>query len=610
MNDDTRAPQPSSPGAPDTQASPSRRASEQRNKLGPFFIAAAAIIAIVSLVAVLVTRPGLFSSRATYSTPGPLRASADKQVLRIVAVGPNAGDLDSLDPARIAYGSDYDKAQLVFPPLITLDDVGKPVDWAAQSHEMSDDGLTYTFHLRSGMRWSDGAPIDANTFAYSINRALDPCLASSIAYYLYNIEGAVQFNDATNCQAGPDGLTTTGTLIGKSIIVADLLTLKLILGAPAAYFLGALSYPTSWAVPRQLIDKYGQTKWTDHLADGSGLSGNLYKVTQWDHHGRFALGVNTAFWEQRPVIQTIEWTLYQTEDTAWADYQVGLGDVGFPPAHDLKNARALPGYHETPQLSVAYLRVNWALAPFDDVRVRNAFSLAIDRKAITTSIFKSGAIPTIHMVINGLPGYNPDLKNAAGDTGDKTVVANVAKAQELAKAYAADKCGGDFSKCTPIVYTFPNGRSTQSLLAQVLQQEWQTAFPGWPITLQGIDRSLELKTFSKLQIGWDGWGADYPDAQDFMTLLWTKDTQYNQSSVNVPAADALMKQADVSGDATGRLRQYQQAEQMLVDQGAFIAFEQPLSAYVVRPSAKLVKWGGNLLSVTGLATWQQAYIAA
>ncbi len=94
------------------------------------------------------------------------------------------------------------------------------------------------------------------------------------------------------------------------------------------------------------------------------------------------------------------------------------------------------------------------------------------------------------MVIKGLPGYNPDLKNAAGDTGDATIVANVAKASELAKAYAADKCSGDFSKCTPIVYTYANGSSTQLLLAQVLQQKWQTAFPGWNITLQGMDRSV------------------------------------------------------------------------------------------------------------------------
>ena len=92
--------------------------------------------------------------------------------------------MDSLDPGQIQFGFDYGMAQLIFPWLVTLDEKQQPVDWAAESHEISADGLTYTFHLRKGMAWSDGTPIDAATFAYSINRALDPCLASPVSYYL------------------------------------------------------------------------------------------------------------------------------------------------------------------------------------------------------------------------------------------------------------------------------------------------------------------------------------------------------------------------------------------------------------------------------------------
>jgi peptide/nickel transport system substrate-binding protein/oligopeptide transport system substrate-binding protein len=530
--------------------------------------------------------------------------------VQLLEGGTNALDIASLDPATIAYGSDYNRAQLVFPSLITLDDMSTPVDWAAQSHETSSEGLTYTFHLRSGMAWSDGAPINATTFAYSISRALDPCLASSVSSYLYNIKGAPAFNDAKNCAAGPDGLTTRGTLIGSSILVVDPLTLTLRLEKPEGYFLGELSYPTSWAVPKQLIDRYGQTKWTEHLADGAGFGGNLYKVTKWDHAGHFNLAANPAFWGQKPLVQKIEWTLYQSADTAWADYKVGLGDIGIPPPNELPQARTLPGYRETPTLSVYFLRVNWALPPFDDVRVRNAFSLAIDRKAVTTAVLNGGATPTMHMIIQGLPSYNPNLKNAAGDSGDKVNSANIPKAQELAQAYATDKCGGDFANCTPLVLAYFTNSPTANLLAQVFQQEWQTAFPGWPITLQGMDRQLEVETFAKLQIGLDGWAADYPDPQDFLSTLWAKDTPYNESSVDAPAATALMQQADVSSDAQGRLSQYQQAEQSLVDQGAFIAFAQPVFAWVVRPSAKLVKWRVNVQSVTGLSMWQQAYVVA
>jgi peptide/nickel transport system substrate-binding protein/oligopeptide transport system substrate-binding protein len=212
------------------------------------------------------------------------------------------------------------------------------------------------------------------------------------------------------------------------------------------------------------------------------------------------------------------------------------------------------------------------------------------------------------MNVQGLPGYNPDLKNAAGDSGDTTLSANVAKASELAKAYAADKCGGDFAKCPPIVYTYRNSSSTWQLLAQVLQQQWQTAFPGWPITLSGIDRSIELKTYGKLQIADESWGADYPDPQDFLSLLWTKPAQYNQTFVNVPAADALCDKADINPDPTSRYQQYQQAEQLWVDQGAFAAFGQRVYYSVVKNTISGMTVNGS--GTFSLSNWQTSYVKA
>jgi oligopeptide transport system substrate-binding protein len=565
---------------------------------------------IAGLVVIIGALAMLLSACGTSSTGGN-QAPPDKQIFKPLSGGPNAGDLDTLDPGQIQFGFDYDKAQMIFPALITLSDDLKPIDWAAKSHEISSDGLTYTFHLNSGMKWSDGTAIDANTFAYSISRSLDPCFASGVSYYNLNIVGGADYNGKT-CDAGTDGLDKTAktALIGKSIIVSDPLTLSVKIEAPAAYFLSEMSYPTFWGVPEQLINKYNQTEWIQHLADGSGFGGNIYKLTRWDHAGHLEFAVNDSFWGKKPIIQHVNYTLYKDVNTAWADYKSGVGDASGFPATELATAKALKGstYQEVTALSVSYLRVNWALAPFDDVRVRNAFSLAIDRKAIATNVAKGLANPTIHMGIKGLPGYNPDLKNAAGDSGDATVVANVAKASELAKAYATDKCGGDLSKCTPIVYNYPNGISTQLLLAQVLQQQWQTAFPGWPITLQGIDRSVELKTFSKLQIGWDGWGADYPDLQDFLTLLWSTDAQYNQSAVSVPAADTLMKAADINPDPAARLKQYQQAEQLLTDQGAYIAYSQPLNVQVVKNT--ISGWHQDASLEIALPTWQTSYVKA
>jgi peptide/nickel transport system substrate-binding protein/oligopeptide transport system substrate-binding protein len=373
-----------------------------------------------------------------------------------------------------------------------------------------------------------------------------------------------------------------------------------------------MTYPTYFAVPKQLIDKYGQTKWTDHLADGSGLGGSVYRLTRWDKAGHLEFTANDSFtWGKPAIIQHVNYTLYKDVNTEFADYKSGVGDVAsLFPAAEVTTAKSLRGstYHQSSQLGVQYIEENWALAPFDDVRVRNAFSLAIDRNAIATTVYKGLVLPTIHMMINGLPGYNPGLKNAAGDSGDKALSANVAKAQELAKAYAADKCGGDFSKCTPIVYTYRNNSSTWQLLAQVLQQQWQTAFPGWNITLQSIDRSIELKTYSRLQIADESWGADYPDSQDFLSLLWTKPAQYNQTFVNVPAADALCAKADINPNQTERYQQYQQAEQLWVDQGAFASFGQRVYYSVVKNTFSGMTVNGS--GTFSLSNWETSYVKA
>ena len=562
-------------------------------------------LSIAGLVVTIGTLALLLSACGTSSSGNSGHASKDKQVIKPQEIGPNAGDLATLDPALINFGVDYDHAQQIFPGLITLDNDLKTQDWAAQSHEVSSDGLTWTFHLRSGMKWSDGAAIDASTFAYSINRALDPCTGSDVASYLYNIKGAADFN-GTTCPTG--ATSSTDTLVGKSIVVADPLTLKLTLDAPAAYFLGTFSYPTSWAQPKQLIDQY-KDKWTDHLADGSGFGGNLFKVTKWDHAGHLEMAVNDNFWGQKPTIQKIQYTLYKDTGTAWAAYKAGEGDVGFPLAQEIDIAKTLKGstFNQIPQLAVSYLQPNWNIAPFDDVRVRNAFSLALDRTAIAHSVLKDTVQPSIHMVIQGLPGYNPDLKDAAGNSGNAALTANVAKAKELMTAYAAAKCGGDLAKCTPIVFTITANRPTTALIGQAMQQQWQTAFPGLPITIATIDRALQIKS-TTLMLTNSGWGADYPDPQDFTTLLVHKGASYNRGFVNVPEADALLDKADVSNDATGRLTQYQQAEQLFVTNGAWMTYAQPLQTYTVRNTVGDFRYSSSLQTTPD--QWQKVYIKA
>ena len=206
--------------------------------------------------------------------------------------------MNSLDPATAYYRTALQVTQLVFPSLVTLDAREQPVDWAAASHEMSGDGLTYTFHLRPNLRWSDGTTIYATTFAYSINRGLDPCLHSYSSFFLYlsAIKGSAQFyNEACPLNAS----SAPASLIGASLLTPDPLTLQILLDHPSGGFLTALTYPPAFAVPKHLVEKYRfGDEWVDHLAmaaDG-GFGGNLYKLTSLDDQGHITLTRNEAFW--------------------------------------------------------------------------------------------------------------------------------------------------------------------------------------------------------------------------------------------------------------------------------------------------------------------------
>ena len=391
-------------------------------------------------------------------TPDPKLPDA-QQVLRPLVSGANAGDIDTLDPGQIQFGFDYGMAQLIFPQLVTLDEQQHPIDWAAESHEISADGLTYTFHLHKGMTWADGTPIDAATFAYSINRALDPCLASPVAYYLYDLAGAQAFNSG-KCPSG--AIKSTATLIGSSIQTPDPLTLRLTLAHRAGYFLSALTFPTSWAVPQVLVERYG-AKWTDHLTENGPFGGNLYLLAKWQHTTSASPGLgsltferNERFWGKKPLLRSIEYTLYKDVAVEWGDFTQGKGDVANFPTTQIATARAMKdvAVQQTPMLSYWYVAPNWQLAPFDDVRVRQAFSLALDRNALIPEASRPFRQPTIHLVPEGMPGYNPDLTDAAGRKGKDALTPDLDAARRLASAYAAEKCGGDYAKCPPASFLY------------------------------------------------------------------------------------------------------------------------------------------------------------
>jgi ABC-type oligopeptide transport system substrate-binding subunit len=285
-----------------------------------------------------------------------------------------------------------------------------------------------------------------------------------------------------------------------------------------------------------------------------------------------------------------------------------MGDVGFMPSTELAAARAMKSItvQQTPLLHNWYVTPNWQLVPFDDMRVRQAFSLALDRTALSPEASRAFRQPTIHLVPEEMTGYNPDLTGAAGRKGKNALTPDLDTARKLAGAYAAEKCGGEYCKRPPITFPSAVGSTTFAAIVEAMIEQWRRAFPGWTLQSAEIDGPMELKVFWYVQLGLSGWTQDYPDPQDFLSLQWKSGVGNNLSHVSMPQVDALLAQANEMSDQAARTPLYQQAEQLLVKQGAAIPLVQTMTIYAVRSRV-----AGRRIAPTGVtpqSVWQAAYL--
>jgi peptide/nickel transport system substrate-binding protein/oligopeptide transport system substrate-binding protein len=333
-------------------ALPARRADWRRRALYRGLVALTVLVLVAATLPLDAHFLGIrFGPGAATPTPPPA-APDSQQVLRV-----GADCLNTLDSQLVVNACDYPTTQLVFPRLVRLDDHLGVENGAASRIAISPDGTTYTFTLRQNLAWSDGTPITAGDFAFAINRALNPCTHAGAAYFLFPIADAAAFNGET-CMAGlPSGAVTT--LIGRSLQVTDFRTLVIHLHDAASYFLEALSYPTSWAVPQTLVSRYGAT-WTDHLADGGGLGGDMFKVTTWQPGSALVLQRNPRFWGSQPKLREVDFSVYATEQAMYAAYLAGTGDISNVAFAQYTSAKQRADFHQTVLLQGLSFALNWA----------------------------------------------------------------------------------------------------------------------------------------------------------------------------------------------------------------------------------------------------------
>jgi peptide/nickel transport system substrate-binding protein/oligopeptide transport system substrate-binding protein len=542
----------------------------------------------------------ILAACSTGDTSGGMqKASTDKQVF--VSTLEGIRDIATFDPALVSDTASINPIDMVFTGLVQLDDKLNVKGQLAQSWSQGSDGFTWTFQLRPNLKFSDGTALTAKDVAYSLDRALQPRVKSAAA------SSYLLIKDADKLSSGK-----IQTLIGDSIQTPDAHTVVITASTQGAYFLDALTYPTSFVVEKSLIEKY-QEKWTEHLNEGGGAG--PFVVQHYTSGSQIVFIPNHNYYGPQPQLQKVIMAFYATTDTSYKAYQAGQIDTTDIPAANYAEAKThTTEFHQVPLLTLRYYAMNYLVKPFDNIHIRQAFALALNKDLIVHAVLKDLDLATNHIVPEGMPGYNAHL---TGPDGIQQTSGDATKARLLLKQGMLEEGWTSISQIPPITFTYNAGsQATQDEVVAVMQM-WQNVL-GITVRLRTVDLNTlgteiarTRNTANGLQLWRYTWFADYPDAQDWLTLQFDKDSSQNTVNYgqnhNRDAVQQLLKQADVNRDQHARLQQYYQAEQQLVNDVAWLPMYQLESVSLLKPYVQGVV--SNALGLTPPDDWSRIYIS-
>jgi len=485
--------------------------------------------------------------------------TAEAGVLRI-----NTGsEPDNVDPQKSSFVTEIQFIMMAYQGLMTFDSEMQPVPGAAESVEASADGLKYTFKIRPDSKYSDGSPLTAKDFEYAWKRLANPDTAGQYQSLPCGVIKGYSEWSAAACQ----GLDITATQAldlpaleaAYGVKATDDSTLEIELTAPAPYFLSMAALWIGAPVREQDVAK-GEDWWYDaenYIGNGP------FVLTEWDHG-------NKATWEPNPnyvgplgpvKLKRVEYYMITEGQVAFQAYQNGELDVLAVAAEDLGTVESDPilsaDMVEVPGSCSSYFGFNKNFPPFDNVEVRQAFSMAIDREAWVRDIF--GGIGQVNnaFIPPGVPGFQPDLKAFTFD-------ADAAKAK-LAEA------GFPAGEGLPEIKISYGASARNNARFEWLAGQLKTNL-GIDVVLDPVEPTAYTALLKDGQVGFfsTGWCMDYPDPQNWVSLWQSNGVLSSRLNYSNPELDALIKQADVEQDPTKRLELYNQAETILINDVIFV----------------------------------------
>ncbi|MSU23334.1 MAG: peptide ABC transporter substrate-binding protein [Opitutus sp.] len=481
-----------------------------------------------------------------------------------ISIGSEPTDLDPHIETGLAGGK---VIQALFEPLVSFEPgTLAPVPALAERWDVSTDGLTYTFHLRADAKWSNGEPILAQDCVDSWHRILTPSLGANYADWFYLLRGGEAFNK---------GQTKDFSTVG--VVAPDAHTLVVTLTHPAPYFLQALLNSPWRPVNVRSIAAFGDpylrgTPWT---RAGRLVSSGPFVLKEWNAHQHILVEKSPTYWDRAHVrLNAVRFYPTDSIESEERAYRAGQLHATW----SLPLAKVLPLQRENspalridPTLQTYFFRLNVHRAPFEDVRIRRALALSIDRQTIADKILPGGRQPAFTFVPPALKGYTPPTRHAYDLAAARQLLAD------------AGHAGGKGLPPLEILY---NNSEILRLVAEAIQEKWRRDL-GLDVRLVNQEYKVVManRRVSDFHILLGDWTADYLDATTFLDM-WRRDSGNNYTTWSDPAYDALSDRANVTTDPTARAALLAQAETLVLDAAPIIPIYFNTHVYLLHPAVK------------------------
>ena len=481
----------------------------------------------------------------------------------------------SLDPGLATDVVSANVLNALMDPLVKLGPDLEPQSGLAESWDVSDDGKTITFHLRSNAKWTNGDPVTAHDFEYSWKRTLSPDLAADYAYQFYGIEGAQEYNGCEkNCVELRDNV---------GVKALDDATLEVRLTTPQPWFVQQMAHTSFLAVHRATVEQFGE-KWTEPK---NIVTNGPFRLTAWQHNSSMTLEKWAGWRDAASVHLTrVEAKMIPDSTTALQAFRAGEFDACIDvqtcvPTEEFESLQGTPELTVHPGLGVQFIGVNVKKVP--DVNERRALALALDRTTIVESVSKAGEKPATSFTPAGMPGYDQIQQDFIAPTADL----------ERAKQYLAQ---ADNPVRSITLY------ANQDALAKDIQVAVQSMWAelGIKTTIKAQEWAQYLDFLGPPPNGavdtfYVGWIGDYVDAINFLQLSQC-DSGLNFAGFCDRDLDALLDEAVKSQDDAERYGLYGKAEALLTGpEGQFPYIPLYWIVYPILHKANVVDWEPNLL---------------